>query len=119
MGHTACTSPSFCIISIILISLSKNVAFVIVVFAGLVVRLAMLKPETIKMVVMRLVPASLLTAIIMLPAVFLGNPRSLIVVTGKVICSVLTLSTECKRGLERFDSCFAGPAFATNIYSYD
>lgn len=92
MGHTACTSPSFCIISIILISLSKNVAFVIVVFAGLVVRLAMLKPETIKMVVMRLVPASLLTAIIMLPAVFLGNPRSLIVVTGKVICSVLTLS---------------------------
>ncbi len=82
----------FVLFLIILISLSKNAAFVIVVFAGLVVRLAMLKPETIKMVVMRLVPASLLTAIIMLPAVFLGNPRSLIVVTGKVICSVLTLS---------------------------
>ena len=61
----------FVLFLIILISLSKNAAFVIVVFAGLVVRLAMLKPETIKMVVMRLVPASLLTAIIMLPAVFL------------------------------------------------
>lgn len=81
-----------CIAAILLVSLSRNAAFVLLLIAVELVRTALLSPERIRRIVLRLPLPVLMTALLMLPAVFLGSPRSMLTVTMKVFCAVLLLA---------------------------
>lgn len=81
-----------CLETILLSSLSGNAFFSVSIIAVLLLLTAMLQGEQIRRMAGRIVLPVLLTALLMLPAVFLGSPRSLLTVTMKVFTAMLCLA---------------------------
>lgn len=73
---------------ILLTSLATNYAFVLVMLAGTLVRVALLPPKATRRVTSVAATSAGLTALVMLPAVFLGQPQSLLLVGTKVAVSL-------------------------------
>ncbi|MGN0194192.1 MAG: energy-coupling factor transporter transmembrane component T [Pseudoramibacter sp.] len=80
------------VLCILLCALSRNAVFVIAVIAVELFRLALMPPASILRVMKALILPVMFTALIMLPAVFLGHPRTMLTVTMKVLESVLVLA---------------------------
>ena len=80
------------VLCILLCALSRNAVFVIAVIAVELSRLALMPPASILRVMKALILPVMFTALIMLPAVFLGHPRTMLTVTMKVLESVLVLA---------------------------
>lgn len=99
-----------CILTILLCSLSRNAFYTVCVIAVLLMVLAMMPAKAVRRAAEKLPLPVLMTALLMLPAVFLGSPRSLVTVTMKVFCAILCLSLlnekaswkELTGALERF-----------------
>lgn len=77
---------------ILLCALSRNAVFVIAVIAVELLRLAFMRPAAIAQVVRTVIPILLVTGLFLLPAVFMGHPRTLGTVEMKVFESVLILA---------------------------
>lgn len=88
--------PVVCLLSalllILLCALSRNAVFTVTVLAVLLARAAALPIRQLKRVMETLFLPCILTMILMLPAVFLGSPRTMLTVTMKVAEAVLALS---------------------------
>ncbi|MGI6107817.1 MAG: energy-coupling factor transporter transmembrane component T family protein [Lachnospiraceae bacterium] len=76
---------------ILLCALSQNAFFTVSIIAVLLARLAAMEASAIASVLKRMALPVLFTMVLMLPAVFLGNPRSMLTVTMKVFESLLVL----------------------------
>lgn len=72
---------------IILTAVAKNYSFVFFMLGVTAVRVALLKADKIRALLHVLLPALLISAIILLPAVFMGHPKTLLTVLGKVAVS--------------------------------
>lgn len=79
------------VFAIILCACSRNAVFVITVLAVELLRLAFLPADRMIHVLKRLVLPVIFTMLIMLPAVFLGHPSTMLTVSMKVAESVLIL----------------------------
>ena len=88
--------PVVCLLSalllILLCALSRNAVFTVTVLAVLLARAAVLPIRQLKRVMQTLLLPCMFTLIIMLPAVFLGSPKTMLTVTLKVAEAVLALS---------------------------
>ncbi|MSS20375.1 energy-coupling factor transporter transmembrane component T [Pseudoramibacter porci] len=80
------------VLCILLCALSQNAVYVITVIAVELLRLAMMPPASILRVIKALILPVIFSALIMLPAVFLGHPRTMLTVTMKVLESVMVLA---------------------------
>ena len=80
------------VLCILLCAISQNAVYVITVIAVELLRLALMPPERILRVLKALILPVIFTALIMLPAVFFGHPRTMLTVTMKVCESVLVLA---------------------------
>ncbi len=72
---------------IILTAVAKNYSFVLFMLGVTAVRVALLKADKIRALFKVLIPAMLISTVILLPAVFMGHPKTLLTVLGKVIVS--------------------------------
>jgi cobalt/nickel transport system permease protein len=79
------------VLCILLVALSRNMAFVEVILAAELVRLAMKPPAVVRAGVKRIIFPVLFTMLIMLPSVFLGHPKTMLTITIKVLTSLLVL----------------------------
>lgn len=82
---------SVAVFIIILCACSGNAVFVVTVLAVELLRLAMMKTDRLIHVLKHLMLPVIFTMLIMLPAVFLGHPATMLTVTMKVTESVLVL----------------------------
>jgi len=80
------------ILAILLCALSRNAFFVLCVIAVELLRTALLPADSVRRIMEKLPAPVLMTALLMLPAVFLGSPRSMGTVTMKVLNAVLILA---------------------------
>lgn len=76
------------LIFIILTSVSRNISFVLFMIALTVVRIAILDGEKIKSYLKTIIPVILLSFLIILPSVFIGNPKTLLTIVSKIFVSV-------------------------------
>ncbi|SFB31748.1 cobalt/nickel transport system permease protein [Acetitomaculum ruminis DSM 5522] len=85
-------SPSlklvYTLLFIILTAVSRNYMFTMIMGAGVILALAMFPGDVIKNLFSTIMGAVLLSTFILLPAVFMGSPKTLITVTSKVFISV-------------------------------
>lgn len=72
---------------IVLTAVAKNYSFVLLMLGITAVRVALLKADKIRALFKVLVPAMIMSLIILLPAVFMGHPKTLLTVLGKVVVS--------------------------------
>ena len=72
---------------IILTAVAKNYSFVLFMLGVTAVRVALLKADKIRSLFNVLIPAMIISVIILLPAVFMGHPKTLLTVLGKVAVS--------------------------------
>lgn len=72
---------------IILTAVAKNYSFVFFMLGVSAVRVALLKADKIRALFKVLIPAMIISVIILLPAVFMGHPKTLLTVLGKVVVS--------------------------------
>ncbi len=72
---------------IILTAAAKNYSFVLFMLGVTAVRVALLKADKIRALFKVLIPAMIISVIILLPAVFMGHPKTLLTVLGKVVVS--------------------------------
>ncbi len=72
---------------IILTAVAKNYSFVLFMLGVTAVRVALLKADKIRALFKVLIPAMLISTVILLPAVFMGHPKTLLTVLGKVVVS--------------------------------
>lgn len=72
---------------IILTAAAKNYSFVLFMLGVTAARVALLKADKIRALFKVLIPAMLISTVILLPAVFMGHPKTLLTVLGKVIVS--------------------------------
>ena len=72
---------------ILLVSLSRNYLFVMLVLAGVLVRASLLPQRALSRVVATAGTAALLTLVVMLPAALLGQPQSALTIAGKALVS--------------------------------
>ncbi len=72
---------------IILTAATKNYSFVLFMLGVTAARVALLKADKIRALFKVLIPAMLISTVILLPAVFMGHPKTLLTVLGKVIVS--------------------------------
>lgn len=79
-------------VCILLCALTRNMFFVYCILAVLLMELALLPAQEIPGVLRPVLTAALFTMLIMLPAVFLGQPKSMLTVSFKVCEAVLVLS---------------------------
>ena len=77
----------FVVVSILLMALSKNMFFTYIVFAGLIVRLCFLDEKELSYVIHYAIRAFLLSCLILLPALFIGNGKTILTVSLKVFIS--------------------------------
>ncbi len=82
----------FSIMLIVLLSLSRNAAFMYILLAALACRVCLLPAEQILKVLKSGLGAALFTALVLLPAGIFGNWYSLMSIAPKVFISVCTLS---------------------------
>lgn len=93
-GQRTAISPSAPIklllglVIILLTSLSRNFAFVLLVLAGTLARVAALPASAVRRIATVASSTAGLTALVMLPATFLGQPQSALLVATKVLVSV-------------------------------
>lgn len=95
---------------IILTSLSHNFSFVLLMITLMLIKIATLKAGTIRTLVATILPILLISTLILLPSIFLGNPKTPLTIFGKIfVCTsiVLTLNlttnfNEITRGLKAF-----------------
>lgn len=93
-GQTTALSPSapmkllLALVLILLTSLSTNYAFVLAMLALLLVRVAFLPAKALRRVVTVGLTSASLTALVMLPALALGQSQSMLLVSTKVLVSV-------------------------------
>lgn len=80
------------LLCIILCALSRNAVFVVGVIAAELLRLSFMPARRILHVLRTLLLPVLFSLLVMLPAVFLGHPGTMLTVTMKVLESVLVLS---------------------------
>lgn len=78
----------FTVLSITLVSMSKNMMFTYFFLAGVLVRMIFLPDRALKRVVKGAVTAAVFTALILIPAALMGSYHTLPVVTIKVFVSV-------------------------------
>lgn len=81
------------LVVILLTSLSRNFFFVLIVLAGLLVRMCFLPAAALKRVVAVALTAAGLCALIMLPAIFIGQSQSAVLIATKVLVSAGTAMT--------------------------
>lgn len=92
-GHATPLSPSAPVkllvglVAILLTSLSTNFAFVLAILAAILVRVALLPARALRRTAGVACVTTGVSALLMLPAVFLGQPQSLLLVTTKVLVS--------------------------------
>lgn len=80
------------ILTILLCALSKNALFTVTVISVELLRTALLSADQIRRVIRPVLTAAFFTALIMLPAVFMGYPSTFGTVTMKVFESVMVLA---------------------------
>ena len=73
---------------ILLTACSKNYVFSLIMAGGTILALATYPAETMKQILSGTFGAVLFSALILLPAVFIGNPQILLIITTKVFVSV-------------------------------
>lgn len=78
---------------IILMSLSRNMIFTAFIFAFVIIRLILLDSKSMMHVLRSAFVAALLSFIVLIPAIFLGNPKSMLTISGKVFTSVALLNS--------------------------
>lgn len=79
-------------LAIVLTSLSRNYVFTYLMISLCVLRGAFMPGEKIKSWFKILLPALLFSAIILIPAVFLGSPKTLLTILGKIFVAVSLVS---------------------------
>lgn len=95
-GRLSPSAPAkllFGLLYILLTSLSGNYFFVLIMLACLLVRLCFLDGKLLKRIAGVALAAAALTFAIMLPAVFIGQPHSAVLIATKVLVSVGTAMT--------------------------
>lgn len=81
------------LIMLVLTSVSKNYSFVMFMMCVAVVRIALLNGDRIKSLLKVVIPAVLLSALILLPSIFLGNPTTMLLVVSKIfVCTSLVMA---------------------------
>lgn len=73
---------------ILLMSLSHNMFFTYCILGGFLIRLCLLSEKYLPRVILTALTAMAISAVFMIPSVFLGNPRSLLTISLKVFLSV-------------------------------
>lgn len=91
-----------CIYLIVLVACAKNMFFCYCMLAVVLARICMLSSKVLPKVFITSLGAALFSALLLLPAVFLGSPHSMITISCKVFLSVscvgiLAASTEWNR----------------------
>lgn len=76
------------LVLLILVSVSRNFSFVLFMITLVVVRLAMMQGEGIKQWLKGIFPALIFSAIILLPSLFIGSPKTFLTILGKIFVSV-------------------------------
>lgn len=95
---------------VILTAVSHNYAFILFMIALAVVRVATLDGERIRALLKVLLPAIIISTLVLLPSIFLGNPKTPLLVISRILVSVslvlsLSLTTsfnEITRSLKAF-----------------
>lgn len=93
-GKDRCLSASpslklcYTFLYILLTACSKNYVFSLIMAGGTILILATYPAETMKQILSGTFGAVLFSALILLPAVFIGNPQILLIITTKVFVSV-------------------------------
>lgn len=93
-GKDGCLSASpslklcYTFLYILLTACSKNYVFSLIMAGGTILALATYPAETMKQILSGTFGAVLFSALILLPAVFIGNPQILLIITTKVFVSV-------------------------------
>lgn len=80
------------LIAIVLTSVSRNFSFALFMLAFVIIRFAFLNGEIIKSWLKTVIPVSALSSLILLPSVFLGNPKTLITIVTKIFVCVSLVS---------------------------
>lgn len=78
----------YTILFIVLTACSKNYLFILIMCATVTVRLAFFSAVSIRQILSGTAGAVMLSAFILLPAVFMGNPQTLMNITSRVYVSV-------------------------------
>lgn len=80
------------LVLVVLTAICKNFSFVIFMLAIVTVRIAMLKPTKILELIRAITPALAISLVILLPSIFMGNPKTPATVLGKIlVCTSLVL----------------------------
>lgn len=80
------------LVLVVLTAICKNFSFVIFMLAIVTVRIALLKPAKIKELIKSILPAIVISLIILIPSIFFGNPKTPATVLGKIlVCTSLVL----------------------------
>ena len=87
-GAAAILQLALVLLTIILVSFSKNAMFTYSLSAVIFLMTALSAPEDIKSIIKMVCPAVIMTLLIMLPSVFMGSPGTMLTVTLKVFVSV-------------------------------
>jgi len=94
LSPAAPTKIVFALCTILMVSLSRNHLFVLVVLAGMLVRACLLPQRALARVMSGAAVAALLTGLVMLPAVLVGQPRAAATLATKAfVCAGITLTT--------------------------
>lgn len=80
--------------TVLLVSLSRNYLFVLVVLAAVIMRAAVLPSDALKRVAATACTAAAITLLIMSPAAFMGQPRSTLTLATKALVST-AIVMEC------------------------
>lgn len=80
------------LLAIVLTSVSHNFIFTLFMVAFVIARIAMLSGDSIKSWLKTVLPVCLLSAVILLPSVFLGNPKTLLTIVTKIFVCVSLVS---------------------------
>lgn len=83
---------AFTLLLVILLSISKNIAFVVIVNIYLLFMLSTMKADEMIKVLKVSIIVALFTFIILLPTAFMGNYYSIIMLTPKVFATVLAVN---------------------------
>lgn len=80
------------LIIIILTSVSRNFSFVLFMITIVIVRFAFMSGERIKTWIKTIVPVLFFSFLLLLPSLFLGNPRTLLTIVSKIFVCVSMVS---------------------------
>ena len=87
-GASASLKIFYTLLFIILMACSKNMLFSYIIFAGFFVRCCFLPGDRLKTVITGCISGTIVSLILLLPAVFLGSPKTMLTVSIKVFISV-------------------------------